>query len=343
MRSWSKRWPLPGTAVVLGLGIAAGRASAPVGQPSAHAAAGSEQAQVIAAARAVYPSVVGVSVRADRGEGSGSGVIVRPDGMILTNNHVVASAKELKVALADGRELDARVVTTDPISELALIQVKAENLPTAALGDSDRLQIAQTAIAIGNPLGFARTVTVGVVSAVDRTVPDERADLFNLIQTDAAINPGNSGGPLVDIEGRVIGINTLVVRGPVGGGGLGFAIPINTAKDVMADVERYGRAIHPWVGIRYNEIDATVAREFRLPVEQGVLVVSVARNSPAATAGLKEDDIIVAADGKKIEGGGDLRQAIRRKGVDQTISLSVRRGEQALEVPVRLAARPAEE
>ncbi|HEX2998777.1 MAG TPA: trypsin-like peptidase domain-containing protein [Armatimonadota bacterium] len=302
---------------------------------------GGYETQVITASRSGAPTVVGV-VNSERGgrEGLGSGVIIEPTGLILTNNHVVAGARSLRVALADGRDLPAKVIASDPIYELALIKVEANGLPTAALGNSDRLQVAQTAIAIGNPLGFTRTVTVGVVSALKRYLPDERAELMDLIQTDAAINPGNSGGPLLNINGQVIGINTLVVRGPVGTSGLGFAIPINIAKDFINDIRRYGRVIHPWIGVAYTDIDEEVATRFHLPVSKGVLVLSVERGSPAEQAGLHERDIITAADGKPIDDGGALRQTIRGHQVGQTVALTVLRDGRHLTVTVRLAERP---
>ncbi len=343
MRTACRRWPLALVGVGLALGVLIGWFAAPegVGPPAVQAAAVTAQEQVIAAARNVSPTVVGVLSTGPSGrEGLGSGVIVQPNGLILTNNHVVANARTLRVALADGRELDATVVNTDPISELALIRVQATNLPVATLGDSDRLEVGQTAIAIGNPLGFTRTVTVGVVSAVNRYLPDRRAELDNLIQTDAAINPGNSGGPLIDAQGRVIGINTLVIAGPVGAGGLGFAIPINNAKDFISSIERHGRVIRPWVGIGYQEIDREVAAQFHLPVTEGVLILNVAANSPAGRAGIQERDIIVAAEGAPVKNAGDLLHAIRRKQVGQTLAVTVVRGGRRMDMAIRLEERP---
>ncbi|NLC58538.1 MAG: PDZ domain-containing protein [Armatimonadetes bacterium] len=346
MKATRHRWPVPGLAVALALGIVAGRGSlSQHGQPlQAAPAVVAGENRIVQVARSVSPVVVGV-IRMSNGEreGLGSGVIVESGGLILTNNHVVAGARELRVALADGRELPARVVNTDPISELALIRVNAQGLPTATLGNSDRLQVGQTAIAIGNPLGFERTVTVGVVSAINRRLPDSRAELDNLIQTDAAINPGNSGGPLVNTAGEVIGINTLVIRGPVGSAGLGFAIPSNTARDVMRDIERYGRVIHPWLGIEPMEIDEEVARRFGLSATEGVLVRRVYPSSPAAQGGLRERDVIVAANGERVSEIGDLRQALRRKGVGATLPLTVLRGGRRTQVSVRLVERPAEQ
>ena len=343
MRHVARCWRLPAFAAALALAFLAGRFATPSGPPRVHAepSASHGQEAIIAVARAVSPTVVGV-IRMQNGEreGLGSGVIVDAGGLILTNNHVVAGARELVVALADGRELPATVVNTDPISELALVKVDAKGLPTATLGDSDQLRVAQTAIAIGNPLGFERTVTVGVVSAINRHLPDRRAELDNLIQTDAAINPGNSGGPLVDIQGRVIGINTLVVRGPVGAGGLGFAIPASTARDFISDVQRYGRVVRTWLGITPVDIDREIARRFDLPITEGVLIRRVFSDSPASRAGLRERDIVVNANGTVVRNLGDLRRVIRSKRVNDPMTLTILRDGERIRVMLRLAERP---
>ncbi|HOQ27805.1 MAG TPA: trypsin-like peptidase domain-containing protein [Armatimonadota bacterium] len=343
MRHVARHWRLPAFAAALALAFLAGRFATPGGPSQVHAEPSVSHGQeaIIAVARAVSPTVVGV-IRMQDGEreGLGSGVIVGEDGLILTNNHVVAGARELVVALADGRELPATVVNTDPISELALVKVDAKGLPTATLGDSDQLRVAQTAIAIGNPLGFERTVTVGVVSAINRHLPDRRAELDNLIQTDAAINPGNSGGPLVDIQGRVIGINTLVVRGPVGAGGLGFAIPASTARDFISDVQRYGRVVRTRLGITPVDIDREIARRFDLPITEGVLIRRVFSDSPASRAGLRERDIVVNANGTVVRNLGDLRRVIRSKRVNDPMTLTILRDGERIRVMLRLAERP---
>ena len=197
----------------------------------------------------------------------------------------------------------------DPAIDLAILKVPAKNLPAASIGDSDNLQVGQIAVAIGNPYGFERTVTVGVVSALRRTIPDSDESLTNLIQTDARIFPGNSGGPLLDSAGRVIGINTAVVGGRVGA--LGFAIPINTARDILRQVHTQGRIVLPWIGVSYGEIDPEVAKQFSLPVKQGVIVSGVEKGGPAALAGIRRGDIIISVEGSKIAGTSDLRKAIR--------------------------------
>ena len=194
----------------------------------------------------------------------------------------------------------------DPIVDLAVIKVDAQNLPVAKFGDSDNLQVGQTAIAIGNPYGFDRTVTVGVVSALRRNIPGGGSALSDLIQTDAQIYPGNSGGPLVDSRGYVIGINTAVVGSR--SGGLGFAIPINTARHVMSEVVKIGHVVVPWIGISYGDITDQIAKVFNLPTKEGIIIAQVENNSPASLAGLQKGDIIVEADGQKIADGGDLQK-----------------------------------
>ncbi|MCL5670452.1 MAG: trypsin-like peptidase domain-containing protein, partial [Acidobacteria bacterium] len=256
--------------------------------------------------------------------GLGSGIIVSSNGEILTNNHVISEAKKLTVVLPDGKELPAKSLGGDPLIDLAVIKIDKSNLPVAPFGDSDRLQVGQVAIAIGNPYGFDRTVTVGVVSALRRNIPGGPASLTNLIQTDARIYPGNSGGPLVDSGGRVIGINTVVVSGSEGS--LGFAIPINTARDIMTDVVKLGHVVVPWIGITYGDVDEQIAKGFDLPVKQGIIVAKVEKGSPAALAGIEKGDIIVEVDSKRIKDGGDLQRILRGKRVGDKITVGVVRG-----------------
>jgi S1-C subfamily serine protease len=300
---------------------------------------GASESEVVRAARTVSPSVVSVRAGEGRGSGSGSGFIVRSDGLILTNDHVVSGRSEVEVTLADGKRHTARVLGTDPDVDTALLKISATGLPEAALGDSDRVEVGQTAIAIGNPFGLPRTVTVGVVSALNRR-PNRRSEVSNLIQTDAAINPGNSGGPLLDSRGRVIGINNSVIQGRFGGGGLGFAVPINSAREVMDGILRNGRVRRPWLGIVYQEITPEVASEFGLPVREGARVTEVAANSPAERAGLQTNDIIVRAEGQPIT-GGSLRATLRRLGIGQSLSIELLRGSRRLTVTARLAEEPA--
>ena len=280
-----------------------------------------EEQRVIDIVKRVAPTVVGVAVLDAKGRqsGAGSGIIVGADGDILTNNHVVSGASKIVVTLADGREMEAQSLGGDPIVDLAVIRIDAADLPVAALGDSDNLQVGQIAIAVGNPYGFERTVTVGVISALQRSIPGGGAALTDLIQTDAKIYPGNSGGPLVDSRGEVVGINTAVVGGRTGV--LGFAIPINTARDVMQEVLTLGRVVVPWIGISYGDITEEIAGLFGLPVNQGIIVAKVEEDSPAAIAGIQKGDIIVEVEGNKITGGGDLQKVLRDKDAGDTITI----------------------
>jgi serine protease Do len=279
--------------------------------------------------RRISPAVVAVKTYDRKGDesGVGSGVIVSSDGDILTNNHVITDSSKITVTLADGRDLTAKSLGGDPSIDLAILKIPATNLPVAPIGDSDNLQVGQIAIAIGNPYGFERTVTVGVVSALRRTIPDSDESLSNLIQTDARIFPGNSGGPLLNSGGRVIGINTAVVGGRVGA--LGFAIPINTARDILDQVHTQGRIVLPWIGVSYGEIDPEVAKQFSLPVKQGVIVAGVEKGGPAALAGIRRGDIIISVEGSKITGSSDLRKAIRTARIGEKVNVvGLREGKQ---------------
>ncbi len=305
---------------------------------------GASEQEVVRAARAVSPSVVSVRGGRGRGRGLGSGVIVRSDGLILTNDHVVSGSDEVTVTLADGRRLSGRVLGTDSDVDTALVKLdRVSGLPEAHLGDSDALEVGQTAIAIGNPLGLDRTVTVGVVSALHRQL-DDRSMLDNLIQTDAAINPGNSGGPLVDSRGRVIGINNAVIQPPFGIGGLGFAVPINTARAVMQGYLRTGHVTpastdRAWLGIEYREITPEIAEAYNLPASQGARVANVLVDSPAARAGVHEGDMIVSVNGRPVTPGA-LRAEIQRAGVGRSLSLVVQRGSRRITLTPRLAELP---
>lgn len=299
-----------------------------------------EESRIIDIVKKISPAVVAVTSYTDgKAEGLGSGIIVTPNGDILTNNHVISDANKLTVTLADGRELTAKSLGGDTLLDLAVIKVNANKLPVAPLGDSDALQVGQVAIAIGNPYGFERTVTVGVVSALRRSIPGGDASLSDLIQTDARIYPGNSGGPLVDSGGRVIGVNTVVVGGKAGT--LGFAIPINTARQIMADVSRIGRVVSPWIGISYGDITPQIAKVFHLPANEGVIVAQVEKGSPAALAGIQKGDIIVEIEGKKVGDGGDLQKAIRSKGNGQKLNMSVYRDGKKRNAVVTIGERPA--
>ncbi len=299
-----------------------------------------EEQRLIDIVKRVAPTVVGVAVVDAKGNraGAGSGIIVSPTGDILTNNHVVRGASKISVSLADGREMEARSLGGDPTLDLAVIRIDAADLPVAPLGDSDNLQVGQMAIAVGNPYGFERTVTVGVISALQRNIPGGGAALMDLIQTDAEIYPGNSGGPLIDSQGDVIGINTAVVGGETGV--LGFAIPINTARDVMQDVLRVGHVIVPWIGISYGDITKEIAEVFGLPVHEGIIVAKVEEDSPAAIAGIQKGDIIVEVEGTKITDGGDLQKVLRNKDVGDTLNIKVMRKDKTRSFTITLQEMP---
>jgi S1-C subfamily serine protease len=310
-------------AFALGLGVAAGRALLDRAGPASAHAQGAPQTRlaeepVARVARLAMPTVVSVS----QPGGSGSGVIVRPDGVVLTNAHVVGRQNSVRVGLADGRTLEGTVLGRDPTVDIAIVRIAGAggSLPVAPTGDSDDLVVGQSAVAIGNPLGLARTVTAGVVSAVNRQLPG--TGLEGLIQTDAAINPGNSGGPLLDASGRVVGINTAVLAG---GGltGLGFAVPINLATSILNQVLTTGRITRSYVGIEYRDIGAEVAEEFNLPTRQGVVLFGVVRGSPADRAGLRPGDIITRVEDTPISDGADLRRILRQRSPGQTVTMTV--------------------
>ncbi|HTN43248.1 MAG TPA: Do family serine endopeptidase [Nitrospiria bacterium] len=230
------------------------------------------------------------------GQSLGSGFIIKKNGLILTNNHVIEKADKIIVRLSDEREFEAKVVGRDEKTDLALIKISDhQNLPTARLGDSDQLDVGEWVVAIGNPFGLEQTVTVGIVSAKGRNIGDGPFDDY--IQTDASINPGNSGGPLFNIKGEVIGINTAINPS---GQGIGFAIPINQVKKVLDQLETYGKITRGWLGVMIQELNEDLARSFKLKNKNGALISDVFENSPAFKAGLQRGDVIVEFDGKRI-------------------------------------------
>ncbi len=296
--------------------------------PTLEAQRSTEEETVIRVARTATPAVVSVSRRG----GSGSGIIVRSDGIILTNAHVVGTARTVEVRTADGRTFTGNVLGLDPTVDTAVVRVNASNLPAAPLGDSDKLEVGQVAVAIGNPLGLERTVTRGVVSATNRA-PEGVDIAAGLIQTDAAINPGNSGGPLLDSSGRVIGINTATYSGTTG---LGFAVPINVATDVMQQILNTGRVRRAILGVDTRDITPDIARYFELPMEEGVVVVQVVRGMPAERAGIRVEDFIVGLDGRRIESGGELRRLLRAKHPGDTVRVEIMHGSRRQTLSVQL-------
>jgi S1-C subfamily serine protease len=328
-------------AAALGLGMGVGQ-SALGGRPVALAERGAvERAQeqtIIDVTRRVSPTVVSIFSRA----GSGSGVIIRQDGVILTNEHVVRGQNQVNVSLATGEEYVGQVLGRDRTVDLAVVRVQPRQpLPSAVLGDSDLLQPGQLAIAIGNPAGFERTVTTGVISALERALGPE---LDDLIQTDAAINPGNSGGPLLDSQGRVIGINTAVLRTARGGGptlvGLGFAVPINLGRDIAEQLLTTGRIVRAYLGVTWENVSPELAQQFRLPVSEGVILLELDPRGPAAQAGLRRGDIIVRAGGTRVRQGGDVRRLLRGMQPGATLPVVAHRAATGeFNVNVRLGGR----
>lgn len=305
-----------------------------------------EESVYIRVAETVGPSVVNVSTKtriqfffqAIPQEGAASGVIISKDGYILTNNHVVEGAQQIKVTLADGRSFDARVVGRDPYTDVAVIKIDANNLPAAKLGDSANLKIGQIVVAIGNPFGLGKTVTAGIISALNRSITTERGTIIEgLIQTDAPINPGNSGGALVNSAGEVIGINTAIYQGAQG---IGFAIPIHLAKSIADQIISKGYASHPWMGVYLDTVDSQIAAYYRLPVDYGAIIMDIVRNGPADKAGIKRGDIVVEFDGEKIMTADDLVVRVMRKNVGDRVRLVVVRGDQRLTLELTLEERP---
>ncbi|CAI8236232.1 MAG: trypsin-like peptidase domain-containing protein [Prochlorococcus sp. ALOHA_A2.0_51] len=286
------------------------------------------------------PGRVAPRARIERGQGSG--VIFSAEGLVLTNAHVVEKTDQLMVGLPDGRRVPGRLVGQDKITDLAVVQLDGSGpWPTAPLGDSDQLRVGDWAIAVGNPFGLENTVTLGIVSNLNRNVSQLgiSGKRLDLIQTDAAINPGNSGGPLLNSEGNVVGINTLVRSGP--GAGLGFAIPINRARTIAQQLVERGRASHPMVGVGLSPVPSARSGEANSP---GAVIRSVVPGGPAARAGLKVDDVIVSVEGLPIDGPAEVVSAIDRHGVGRPITFGLIRGDSRIELavtPVELTAMQA--
>jgi serine protease Do len=253
----------------------------------------------------------------------GSGVIVSPDGYILTNNHVVKSAKEIQVALNDGRTFTAKVIGTDSRTDVALIKVKADNLPALTLADSDKVNVGDAVLAIGNPFGIGQTVTSGIVSAKHRVTAGDTDEDF--IQTDAAINPGNSGGALVDTEGRLIGINTEILSRSGGNQGIGFAVPSNLCRWVMESLVKYGHVTRGFLGVEIQDLNPGLAKAFNLKNAQGALVANVNPGSAGAAAGLKSGDVIVQFNGQSIQNASQLKLLVAQTGPGIPVPVEVMR------------------
>ncbi len=266
-------------------------------------------------------------------QGAGSGVIISKDGYILTNNHVVDGAKELSVTLADKREFKAQIVGRDPKTDLAIVKIEAgENLPAASIGDSDRMRVGDWVLAIGNPFGLGNTVTLGIVSAKGRVIGAGPYDDF--IQTDASINPGNSGGPLLNMKGEVIGINTAIVPN---GQGIGFAIPVNTAKPLIPQLEENGEVTRGYLGVNIQSVTPDLSKAMKLEQETGVLVADVVSGGPADKAGIKAGDVIVKFDGKPVRDSHDLPMMVAGTKIGSDVPLVVVRNGKELKISAVIA------
>ena len=280
-----------------------------------------------------------------RVSGQGSGFIIDTNGIVLTNAHVVSGADEVNVTLQDGREFEAAVLGSDPVTDLAVVQIKgASNLPVTPLGNSDSLQVGDWAIAVGSPGGLNNTVTLGIISTLDRPssqvgIPDKR---LNFLQTDAAINPGNSGGPLLNAAGEAIGINTAIRANAMG---IGFAIPINKAKE-LKDVLAAGEQVpHPYVGIEMRDITPELAKRsnddpnstFILPEVEGVLIWRILPDTPAAASGLRRGDVIVEIDGQRVKTGLEIQNIVEKSRIGQSLTFKVRRSNDSLNITVKSA------
>lgn len=339
-------------------------AAAPVLPPAASAAIATVNSYAPAARRAT-PAVVSVTARkpplrsaqsndpwfrfffGDRAlqqqqpqVGLGSGVIVSPQGYLLTNNHVVEGADDIEVQLVDGRQATARLIGTDPETDLAVLKVELDRLPALAFGDTEHLQVGDVVLAIGNPFNVGQTVTSGIVSALGRDQLGINT-FENFIQTDAAINPGNSGGALVDAHGNLVGINTAIYSRSGGSLGIGFAIPGSTARQVMEGLIRDGQVTRGWIGVEPRDLTPEIAQTLNLPIRSGVLITGVLQSGPAAAAGLRPGDVVVKVAERPVSNTGQLLNAVAGLKPREPAVIAVQRGDKALDLNVTVAQRPA--
>jgi serine protease DegQ len=272
--------------------------------------------------------------------GLGSGVIVSPDGYILTNNHVVEGADQITVTLSDGRETAARTIGTDPDTDLAVLKIALDKLPVIVLGNADHAVVGDTVLAIGNPFGVGQTVTSGIVSALGRN--ELGINTFeNFIQTDAAINPGNSGGALVDVDGNLLGINTAIYSQSGGSMGIGFAIPVSTAKIVMDGLVKDGRVTRGWIGVEPNELSPELAETFGVKANHGVIITGVLQAGPAAQAGMLPGDVIVQVQDQAVRNVGEMMTAVAALTPGVASDFGIQRGSESLTLSITPNERPA--
>ncbi len=270
----------------------------------------------------------------------GSGFLVDPNGYILTNNHVVENASSIKVKLDDGRVLDAKVVGTDPQTDIAVLKIKASALPTLRLGDSNQTQVGDWVLAFGSPFGLRQTMTAGIISAKGRVIGAGPYD--NFLQTDAAINPGNSGGPLVNLNGEVIGVNTMIATDSGGFQGIGFAIPASMASKVYDQIVKNGKVTRGWLGVTIQNMTPELAKSFNLNPDKGVLVADVQADGPAAKAGIQSGDVILEYNGKEIHSNNDLSIAVAETRVGDAANVKLLRSGKEMSFSVKVGERPAD-
>ena len=271
--------------------------------------------------------------------GLGSGVIVSSEGYLLTNNHVVEGASDIDVQLTDGRSAPAKVIGTDPDSDVAVLKIELDRLPVMAFGNTDSLQVGDVVLAIGNPFGVGQTVTAGIVSALGRDHLGINT-FENFIQTDAAINPGNSGGALVDTNGNLMGINTAIYSRSGGSMGIGFAIPANTAQHVMEGLVRDGQVTRGWIGIEPRDLTPEIAQTFNLPVSQGVLITGVLQDGPAGESGMLPGDVVLEVAGKRVLNTSQLLNAVASLKPQTRAAFVIQRGKESLTLMITAAQRP---
>ena len=275
----------------------------------------------------------------ERQVGLGSGVIVSPAGYLLTNNHVVEGADDIEVTLSDGRSAKARVIGTDPDSDVAVLKIELDRLPAVSFGNVENAQVGDVVLAIGNPFGVGQTVTSGIVSALGRSQLGINT-FENFIQTDAAINPGNSGGALVDANGNLLGINTAIYSRSGGSMGIGFAIPVSTARQVMESLIKEGRVIRGWIGVEPRDLTPEIAQTLSLPIKEGVLITGVLQGGPASAGGMRPGDVVVKIAGKKIKNTAQLLDAVAALKPQSNADIGVQRGDKPLDLNITVAQRP---
>jgi serine protease DegQ len=271
--------------------------------------------------------------------GLGSGVIVSPEGYLITNHHVIEGADDIEVLLADGRTASAKLVGTDPETDVAVLKIDLPKLPAVVFGNSDQLRVGDVVLAIGNPFGVGQTVTSGIVSALGRNQLG-LSTFENFIQTDAAINPGNSGGALVDSNGNLVGINTAIFSRTGGSLGIGFAIPATTARMVMEGLVRDGNVVRGWIGVEPRDLTADIAETLRLPVKSGVLITGVLQDGPASAGGIKPGDVVVKIGGRGVANTAELLNVVAALPPGSEAAVGLQRGDKALDVTVKVAQRP---